>query len=97
MSKSLGNLVTVEEVLDRHPPETVRRFLLGRHYREDWEFREQDLFREQPDLVIDNARQIFFLALDNDLDVPAAIAALDGSDDPAFVEEGRAILGFDSL
>ncbi|MFN2544147.1 MAG: cysteine--tRNA ligase [Actinomycetota bacterium] len=95
MSKSLGNLVTVEELLQRHEAEGVRRFLLERHYRQDWEFREEDLVRVQTRGIIDHAREVFFVALDNDLDVPAALTALEASDDPAFVEEGRAILGLD--
>jgi len=95
MSKSLGNLVTVEELLERHPAETVRRFLLGKHYRTNWDFDERELFVDHPRLQLENARHVFFLALENDLKVPAALAALDGSDDPAFVEEGRAILGLD--
>jgi L-cysteine:1D-myo-inositol 2-amino-2-deoxy-alpha-D-glucopyranoside ligase len=95
MSKSLGNLVTVEELLERHAPEAVRRFLLGRHYRQDWEFREEDVTPVPSAGVMANAREVFTLALENDLDVPAAIVALDSSDDAVFVEEGRAILGLD--
>lgn len=33
MSKSLGNFVTVEQVLDRNDPESFRTFLLGTQYR----------------------------------------------------------------
>ncbi len=33
MSKSLGNIVTIKEILKRHHPEALRLFLLGRHYR----------------------------------------------------------------
>jgi cysteinyl-tRNA synthetase len=33
MSKSLGNFVTVKDVLDRNDPEAFRLFLLGVHYR----------------------------------------------------------------
>jgi L-cysteine:1D-myo-inositol 2-amino-2-deoxy-alpha-D-glucopyranoside ligase len=96
MSKSLGNLVIVEELLERHAAEDVRRFLLSHHYRQSWEFREEDLLAPSPRLELDDPRKVFFLALDNDLDVPAALAALDASDDPVFVEEGRSILGLDT-
>jgi cysteinyl-tRNA synthetase len=33
MSKSLGNFVTIQQVLDRNDPEGFRYFLLGQHYR----------------------------------------------------------------
>ena len=33
MSKSLGNFVTVSELLSRHEPEVLRTFLLEQHYR----------------------------------------------------------------
>jgi len=33
MSKSLGNIVTLKEILREHHPEALRLFLLGRHYR----------------------------------------------------------------
>jgi cysteinyl-tRNA synthetase len=38
MSKSKGNLVTITELLQRHPPEAVRFFLLSTHYRRPIEF-----------------------------------------------------------
>jgi L-cysteine:1D-myo-inositol 2-amino-2-deoxy-alpha-D-glucopyranoside ligase len=46
MSKSLGNLVFVSDLLERFPPAVVRTFLLRRHYREDWAFHEADLRTE---------------------------------------------------
>jgi cysteinyl-tRNA synthetase len=33
MSKSLGNFVTIQDVLDRNDPESFRYFVLGTHYR----------------------------------------------------------------
>jgi len=38
MSKSLGNLVVVEDVLARFPPAAVRLYLASHHYRRDWSF-----------------------------------------------------------
>jgi len=38
MSKSLGNFVTIREVLREHPGEVVRMCLLKAHYREDVEY-----------------------------------------------------------
>src|SRR5439155_26087634 len=89
MSKSLGNLAFVDEVLERHEPAGLRAFLLRRHYRSDWSFREEDLAgertgagtadadgdREPFDPVAD--RTAFFRALDEDLDTPSAMRILD--------------------
>ena len=108
MSKSLGNLVFVHDLLGRHDPMTIRRFLLRRGYREDWAFDERrlddegrrkapsdegELWRGETD------RAAFFQALDEDLNTPAALAVLDrasaSSDEGArqFVEEAEEILG----
>src|SRR6266496_2807217 len=43
MSKSLGNLVFIRDLLVRHRPDAIRRSLLRHHYGEDWTFREEDL------------------------------------------------------
>ncbi len=40
MSKSLGNLVLVSELLKTHTPDAVRLALLSHHYRRPWEFTE---------------------------------------------------------
>ena len=41
MSKSLGNILTTEELLGRHDPEALRLYLLGTHYRHPMEFAEE--------------------------------------------------------
>jgi cysteinyl-tRNA synthetase len=41
MSKSVGNLVTISELLERHEPETVRFFLLSTHYRRPIDFSDE--------------------------------------------------------
>jgi cysteinyl-tRNA synthetase len=43
MSKSLGNFKTVRDVLARYDAEALRWFLLGTHYRRDFNFSEEDL------------------------------------------------------
>jgi cysteinyl-tRNA synthetase len=43
MSKSLGNFVTVTDVLDRNDPEAFRCFLLGAHYRVPIQFETEKL------------------------------------------------------
>lgn len=43
MSKSLGNLVLAHQLLEDHHPDTVRLYLLRHHYREPWEWDEEEL------------------------------------------------------
>jgi L-cysteine:1D-myo-inositol 2-amino-2-deoxy-alpha-D-glucopyranoside ligase len=88
MSKSLGNLVFVHELVSRSEPAAVRLALLDRHYREDWEWRDEMLSRAQSRLatwrssltgrtsnVLDEVRR----ALDDDLDTPGALLAIDAA------------------
>lgn len=41
MSKSLGNFVTIKEILDHHHPEALRLFLLSKHYRSPLDYSEE--------------------------------------------------------
>jgi L-cysteine:1D-myo-inositol 2-amino-2-deoxy-alpha-D-glucopyranoside ligase len=88
MSKSLGNLAFVDDLLDRHPAGALKSFLLRRHYRQDWDFREEDLEAESrgraehvgpepPPFDPIGDREAFFGALAEDLDTPAAMGILD--------------------
>ncbi|MGB9725954.1 MAG: cysteine--tRNA ligase [Fervidicoccaceae archaeon] len=43
MSKSLGNMVYIDEVLDRWSPEVIRIWVLSSHYRSQLEFNEDSL------------------------------------------------------
>jgi cysteinyl-tRNA synthetase len=43
MSKSLGNLVYVKDLLRTYSPDAVRLTLLQHHYREPWEFFDEDM------------------------------------------------------
>lgn len=105
MSKSLGNLTFVDDLLERHSPRAVRRMLLQRNYREDWEFAESVLAAGRTDALGKipgsggRLRVALFEALDRDLDTPNALEILErAADDPAsraLVEEGSAILGLD--
>lgn len=45
MSKSLGNLVLVRDLLQRYTADAVRVLLLSHHYREPWEYTEEDMRR----------------------------------------------------
>ena len=41
MSKSLGNILTIKELVKRHDPEALRLYLLGTHYHNPLEFSEE--------------------------------------------------------
>ena len=43
MSKSLGNLITVKEALERCSPDAIRLFILGSHYRNPLTYSEETL------------------------------------------------------
>ena len=41
MSKSLGNTLTIREMVARHSPDAIRLYLLGTHYRHSLEFADE--------------------------------------------------------
>ena len=43
MSKSLGNILTIKEILNRYHPEIIRLFLLSHHYRSPVDFSDRNL------------------------------------------------------
>jgi cysteinyl-tRNA synthetase len=50
MSKSLGNIFTIREILEHYHPEAVRLFLLSHHYRSPVDFSDQNLKEAQTGL-----------------------------------------------
>ncbi len=74
MSKSLGNILTVAEALERAPGEAVRFWILTAHYRAPLDFTEEALRRAKR--VLDR----FYLALER---LPAAAAE---EPEPALLE-----------
>jgi L-cysteine:1D-myo-inositol 2-amino-2-deoxy-alpha-D-glucopyranoside ligase len=91
MSKSLGNLVFISDLLKSYDPRAIRLGILTHHYREPWEWDERimpsaagcleawsagsgtDEDIGGGDVVLARVR----VALDADLDTPAAILAID--------------------
>jgi L-cysteine:1D-myo-inositol 2-amino-2-deoxy-alpha-D-glucopyranoside ligase len=47
MSKSLGNLVMVNKLLETYSPDVLRLYLGSHHYREAWSYSEKDLQKFQ--------------------------------------------------
>jgi L-cysteine:1D-myo-inositol 2-amino-2-deoxy-alpha-D-glucopyranoside ligase len=88
MSKSLGNLVFVHELASRSEPAAVRLSLLDQSYRDDWEWRDQLLSHAQSRLATwrstltgrtSNVLYDVRAALDDDLNTPAALRAIDAA------------------
>jgi cysteinyl-tRNA synthetase len=87
MSKSLGNAVTVRDLLKRHTSNAIRLYLLSRHYRDRIAYDEKDIARfEELDEAIsmhrDDAngkpwlKEFFLRCLENDFDTPAMLAII---------------------
>jgi L-cysteine:1D-myo-inositol 2-amino-2-deoxy-alpha-D-glucopyranoside ligase len=117
MSKSLGNLVFVSELSKVADPRAIRLALMRHHYRTNWEWFDDDIDAAAELLerlhAAANAQsgpdpapyaQRLRAALDNDLDAPAALAALSaltdgihhgGSDEsaPTILRELAALCG----
>lgn len=108
MSKSLGNLVLASDLLERYEAGAVRRMLLNHHYREVWSYRESDLidsderWKKWCDAASGDGERpefeaAFHAAINDDLDTPAAIRAVDGAAEAGAggtVRTLAAILGF---
>jgi L-cysteine:1D-myo-inositol 2-amino-2-deoxy-alpha-D-glucopyranoside ligase len=93
MSKSLGNLVMVRDLLDRWSPDAIRLYLACHHYRESWTHDSETLHDASRDAETISAAAAlvgaagepflagdlvaeFAEALEQDLNTPAAVAAL---------------------
>ena len=101
MSKSLGNLVFVHDLLKDWEAPAIRLAVLGHHYRRDWDWHD-GLMPEATERLrawraagagaggLEQARA----ALDNDLDTAGAIAAIDAAAAAGQgVSEAAALLG----
>jgi len=101
MSKSLGNLVFVHDLLEAWDPAAVRLAILAHHYRHDWDWADT-LMPRAPDRLGqwraaaagDGALAEVRAALDDDLDTPSALAAVDRAAAAGTgVSEAAALLG----
>jgi cysteinyl-tRNA synthetase len=95
MSKSLGNIITIREGLEKYGSDGLRVFVLTSHYRAPLTYSEEALESgkraaerlrlaatiaggEGPpsDIAVETYRERFIEAMDDDLNTPAALAAL---------------------
>ncbi len=102
MSKSLGNLVMVSDLLRKYCANEIRYVLLSHHYRKPWEFEEKELLEARKSLFLiykslhdkqdPSATKDFLAAMNNDLDTPKALEVLKQNSLKMFFS----ILGFSS-
>ncbi|WP_028970052.1 cysteine--tRNA ligase [Sphingomonas sp. URHD0057] len=104
MSKSLGNIITPNELLARgHKGETLRLALLSAHYRQPLSWTEDliaqaktnldRLYRVAGDADAGPVDSGVVEALSDDLNTPLALARLMALDDPAAIKASAALLG----
>jgi L-cysteine:1D-myo-inositol 2-amino-2-deoxy-alpha-D-glucopyranoside ligase len=93
MSKSLGNLVFISDLLKQWDAPAVRLMIAENHYRTEWEWDDSRMPRAAERLDRwraagpgDGALDEVRAALDDDLDTPSAVAAVDRA-----VAEGDAV------
>lgn len=86
MSKSLGNLVFVSDLRKTYDTRAIRLGIVINHYRSEWEWNDDIMPEAAARLerwlavgVGEGALEEVRAALDNDLDTPAAIAAIDAA------------------
>ncbi|HEX5947697.1 MAG TPA: cysteine--tRNA ligase [Acidimicrobiales bacterium] len=105
MSKSLGNLVFVSELRETWDPRAIRLAVLVHHYRHSWDWDDKVMPTAVERLARwrgahggsgDEVLATVRAALDDDLDTPAAVAAIDDAAEAgADVSAAAALLGVD--
>ncbi len=91
MSKSLGNVLLVHDLIKKYPPEVLRYVLLSAHYRQPFDFTQDVVMQSKSTLdryyrVLLETKDLeairldpppsFLAALDDDLNTPQAFAEL---------------------
>ena len=105
MSKSIGNVVTVAELIEQgHKGETMRLALLSAHYRQPLEWSEHllsqskatldRLYRAAGDAHPGAIDEGVVEALADDINTPLALSRLGAIDDPSVLKASANLLGF---
>jgi cysteinyl-tRNA synthetase len=110
MSKSLGNVITLRDALDRWGREALLVFFLTGHWRKPIDFADEtiaaaearaerfrDVFRGDPVPAPDGAWERFAAALDDDFNTPEALAELHDWRDHELLLRALEVFGLDSL
>ncbi|MBI4078873.1 MAG: cysteine--tRNA ligase [Candidatus Levybacteria bacterium] len=96
MSKSLGNLVLVADLLKKYSPNVIRFVLLLHHYRSAWEFNQQEFDKAQESIdKLSKSNKIegtsFTKYLDDDMNTPLLISEIIKINDEKGVVEKDAV------
>jgi cysteinyl-tRNA synthetase len=110
MSKSVGNVVTLRNVLDMWGREALLVFHLSGHWSKPIDFSDEvmeqasaraerfrDVFRSSSEPAPDGSWERFAAALDDDFSTPAALAAMHEWRDHELLRRALAIFGLESL
>jgi cysteinyl-tRNA synthetase len=110
MHKSIGNVVTLRDALDRWGRETLLVFFLTGHWRKPLDFTEvtltaaearaegfREVFRNPSEPAPDGAWERFAAALDDDFNTPDALAVMHEWRDHELLLRALAVFGLDSL
>ena len=110
MSKSVGNVETIGEVLDRWGSETTLLFFLGAHWRSPIDFSEErlaaaqaraaglrEVFRNPSEPAPDGSWERFEAALDDDFSTTEALAVMHEWRDHDLLRRALAVFGLASL
>jgi cysteinyl-tRNA synthetase len=110
MHKSIGNVVTLRDALDRWGRETLLVFFLTGHWRKPLDFTEvtltaaearaegfREVFRNPSEPAPDGAWERFAAALDDDFNTPEALAVMHEWRDHELLRRALAVFGLESL
>jgi cysteinyl-tRNA synthetase len=110
MSKSVGNIASIREVLDEWGRETALVFFLTGHWRKPIDFSEEtmrqaaaqaegfrEVFRGASEPAADGAWDRFADALEDDFNTPAALAVMHEWRDHELLRRGLDVFGLGSL
>jgi cysteinyl-tRNA synthetase len=110
MSKSLGNVATIQEALDDWGPETLLVFFLSAHWRKPIDYSDEtltaaaaraerfrDVFRGPSEPAPEGAWERFAAALEDDFNTPEALAILHEWRDHDLLRRGLDVFGLASL
>lgn len=103
MSKSLGNMIFVKDLLENYSADAIRYVLLSHHYRTVWEFRDDDLVEADKLLKTLEGKcddqdagelRVFETYLEDDMNTPGAIEYIRTEMSGPSLRKALSILGF---